>query len=151
MMEGDQNHTPSGCFPLNALQRLQAVEHASLAAVFYHVRTSPDGAQLLALELVTDDNTTIVLGSEHDEPAISVMEPQEWLDNASKVLEPLQRHAAVNSPLWKAVMHQTIRGILLSRNEDGLALNDALVIDFGSEKRIVQIEKTAGLAIGHFP
>jgi hypothetical protein len=150
-MEGDQNHTPSGCFPLTALHRLQAVENASLAAVFYHIRTSPDGAQLLALELVTDGNMTIVLGSEHDEPSISVLEPQEWIGYANRILQPLHRHSAVNSPLWRAVMHLTIREILLSRNEDGLALNDALVIDFGSEKRIVQIGKTAGLAIGYFP
>lgn len=154
-MEDDQNLAPSGCFPLEALELLQEVEHAPLAHVYYHIRTTPNGAQLLALELNTKCNTTIVLGSDHDEPAVRVFKPQQWLEYVSQVYRdtsaPLHRHVANNLSLWQTLIHQNIREILLSRNEDGLALNDALVIDFGAEKRIVQISETAGLALGIFP
>lgn len=62
----------------------------------------------------------------------------------------IQRVAAVDLSLWMGVRGKTLRAIRLTKNEQGLYSNDALLLDFTEQKILVRLSTRGGLELGNY-
>lgn len=155
------NPTPPDCFRLEELEQLQAVEMQALVGVNYYFwinQAEPETALyqfLFFLELIFDDQRSLLLTSGEDSEAIRVSSAEELVRTA-EVLRALhgkiviQRVAAVDLSLWMGVRGKTLRAIRLTKNEQGLYSNDALLLDFTEQKILVRLSTRGGLELGNY-
>ncbi|MFZ4635637.1 MAG: hypothetical protein ACOYNO_15635 [Saprospiraceae bacterium] len=153
-MENDSKEAalPPDCFPQAALEAFLAVEQLVLESVYYYTVSAPGLSYLHALELRFAGSQTLLLASAEEEPAIQLIAEGHLLEAAYRLRaqgQVMERRSAHTSPLWVPVLGQPLSGVLLSKNADGLSLNDALVLDFGAARLLVHIGKTEGLSISH--
>lgn len=157
----DTGNTPPDCFRLEELEALQSVENQTLVDVNYYLwlnQAETDEAPyrfLYYLELVFDDQSTLLLTSGDDSEAIRVSDAEALVKTAEalrrlhgKVI--IQRVNAGNLPLWHGLIGQTLEAVRLSRNEEELYRNDALLLDFGGRKVLVQLSDKEGLLVGNW-
>ncbi|HNM27046.1 MAG TPA: hypothetical protein PKL15_16500, partial [Saprospiraceae bacterium] len=148
--------TPPDCFRLEELDAFQTVENQVLVDVNYYLwlnQAEADEAPyrfLYYLELVFDEQPPLLLTSGDDSEAIRVSDAGALLKTADalrrlhgKVI--IQRVNAGNLPLWQPLIGQTLNAVRLSRNEQLLYRNDALLLDFGARQVLVQLSDREGL------
>jgi hypothetical protein len=107
------------------------------------------------VELVFTDDTSLVITSTEDGTGIDTLEnfnfeeekahlKQEFGDKIKMI--PID---ASTTKMWTDVIGETIEAFELSR-EDEQFLNDALIINFGTEKRSIGISPNDGLIIDYW-
>ena len=62
----------------------------------------------------------------------------------------IQRISALAQPLWQGATGKILEAIRLSRNEQGLYQNDAVLFDFGSKQILLQLSELEGLELGRW-
>lgn len=151
--------TPPECFRWEELEALQGFETQQLADVnYYFWLNRPDDSDdtplrfLFYLELVFDQSS-LLLTSGEDSTAIRLGTAEALVKTAGELQKlhgkiTIQRVAAGSFPLWQPAVGQALGAIRLSRNEAGLYLNDALVLDFEVCQIIVRLGRHDGLAVG---
>lgn len=153
--------TPAGYFKLEEIQALQTFEKQQLAAVNYYIwhDQSEAGAMphrfLYALELVFDSGNSLLLSSGEDSEAVRIIKAENLLETAEKLQrlhgkKIIQRIPAGIQPLWRQVVEKNLENILLSRNDEGLYLNDSILLDFGEHRILVRLAEREGLLAGAF-
>ena len=141
---------PPDCFAQEELEAFLALEHLLLENVFYYVVPAPTMSYLHAIEMVFAGYGPVVLAADAEEPAIRVLAQEALLEAAYGVRAQgltMERLAAQTSALWASVPGTPLLSVLLSKNEDGLSLNDALVLQFKDARLLVSLHKTAGLSV----
>ena len=152
------DYTSPDCFRLEELEVFQSIEGQLLADVNYYLwlNQADDGAIpyrfLYALELVFDSNDSLLLSSGEDSEAIRVIAAETLLETARQLQQlhgkiSIQRVSAGAQPLWLAAIGKMLEGIRLSRNDAGLYLNDALLLDFGKRRIMVRLSEKEGLEL----
>ncbi len=147
-------------FTDHQLKLLTAAEGKTLKKVivyFWVNRFNPDAHVDLIdnVELVFTDDSTLVITCDEAAAAINVIDDfnfeaekvqlkQEFGDKIKMI--PID---ASTTKMWADVIGQTIEAFELSR-EDEQFLNDALIINFGSEKRSIGISPNDGLIIDYW-
>ncbi|MBK9339115.1 MAG: hypothetical protein IPM98_22280 [Lewinellaceae bacterium] len=152
---------PPDCFSLEELQAFQGFEAEVLTDVQYYFWLNTADADsmprrfLYALELIFDQHGALLLSSGEDSTAIRIISA-ETLIKTARDLQTLhgrvsvQRiHAAADS-LWQPALNQALHAVRLSRNTDGLYLNDALVLDFGAQQILVHLSQREGLELKQY-
>lgn len=154
--------TPPDCFRLEELETLQSFENQALRDVNYYLwlnRAEAGSAPLrflYALELVFEQPEALLLSSGEDSEAIRLIAPETLIDTARRLQTlhgrvSVQRVSAGAFSLWQPVVGRTLEGIRLSKTENGLYLNDMVMLDFGFRRVMVQISGKEGLEVGEFP
>ncbi len=154
----EQDPTPPDCFPLEALNAFQSFEGDGLSDVWYYLwlnRVEDEQAPyrfLYLLELVFDTGRSLMLSSGDDSEAI-LLSNAEALEKTARQLQTLhgvvsiQKIQAGNFPLWAPLLGKTLEAIRLSRTEEGLYNNDALLFDFGVGAVLLHLAEKEGLAL----
>ena len=142
------------------LKLLTAAEGKTLKKVviyFWVNRFNPDAHVDLIdnVELVFTDETTLVITCDEESAAMSVIDDfnfeeekaQLKLEFGDKIkMIPID---ASTTKMWVDAIGKTIEAFELSR-EDEQFLNDALIINFGTEKRSIGISPNDGLIIDYW-
>ena len=148
--EQTSSGVPPDCFAQEELEVFLALEHLVLENVFYYVVPAPTMSYLHAIEMVFAGYGPVVLAADAEEPAIRVIHQEALLEAAYGIQAQgltIERHAAQTSALWTLVPGTPLLSVLLSKNEDGLSLNDALVLQFNDARLLVSLHRTAGLSV----
>jgi hypothetical protein len=151
-------NTPPDCFTLEALETFQQYEGRTLEAVNYYLWLNPgaDGEAsyrfLFYIELLFDDNMVLLLTSGEDSTAIHIGNAADLVDVAQQLKNlhdkiTIQRVSANALPIWAEAVGKPLEAIRLSKNEDGLYWNDALLLDFDAPQILVELAKTEGLGV----
>jgi len=153
------DQTPPDCFRLEELEQLQTFENQILEQVNYYFwinqseLDAPPYRFLFFLELVFADLRSLLLTSGEDSTAMRVSTADELVKTAEalralhdKII--IQRVAAENFPLWEGVQGKILSAIQLSKNEEGLYANDALLLNFDAQKILVRLSRKEGLEVG---
>jgi hypothetical protein len=147
------------CFSLEALQTFQQFEGQVLTDLNYYFWINPGEAGeaayrfLYFLEMIFDSNESLLLTCGDDSTAIRISEAAELVDTAKKLQAlhhkiAIQRVSAGALPLWHPVIGTPLQAIRLSKNEAGMYLNDAMLLDFEAHSIVVQLSRQEGLEIG---
>jgi hypothetical protein len=159
-MEHQHHHEPPpDCFKLEELEAFRSFEGQLLADVNYYLWLNHIEGEatpyrfLYFLELVFDSNDSLLLTSGEDSVAIRTGNANELIQTAETLRQMhgkigIQRANAGAFPMWQTVIGKPLAGIHLSRNDDGLYLNDALLLDFGVQQILVRLAAKEGLAVG---
>lgn len=153
--------TPPECFRLEDLEIFQTFENQTLVDVNYYLWLhQPDEGTaphrfLYTLELVFDTPGSLLLSSGDDSEAIRIITATDLLETSHRLQQlhgkpSIQRIAAGIQPLWREVVGKTLGDIRLSRNEAGLFLNDALLLDFTDHRILVRLAEKDGLLVGEY-
>ena len=152
------DHTPPDCFRLEELQAFQSFEGEQLDDVNYYLwlnQSEEEGLPfrfLYALECLFDNQEALLLSVDEESTAMRVVDA-ETLVKTVEGLQPLhgkislQRVNAGSFPMWAPAVGQKLEAIRLTRTEEGLYLNDALLLDFGEHSVLVRLSLKEGLEI----
>ena len=156
-MTTDRPLPPPGHFQLEEIQTLRSFEYLTLSGIDYYlwVNESQTGAGhfLLALELRFESGPSLLLSSGEDSEGISVSSPEQLLEMASRLFQlngkpVVQRLKRDEHPFWQPYLMKQLKAVRLSRSDEGLYLNDALLLDFGGESVLVSLRpEQEGLSI----
>ena len=153
--------TPPDCFCLEELQAFQSFETQVLADVNYYFwlnSTRADNAPdrfLYAVEFIFEQQGALLLSSGEDSTAIRIISAETLIQTARDLQTlhgqvSVQRANTSTLPIWATAVGQALHAIRLSRNEDGLYFNDALVLDFGTPQILLRLSPQDGLEITPF-
>lgn len=154
--------TPPDCFRIEELETFQSFENQTLVEVNYYLWLNQPGDEedtalrfLYALELLFESNETLMLSSEEDTAAIRLIDAGSLVDTAKQLQELhgkvlIQRISAGAQPLWQGAVGKILEGIHLSRNEQGLYHNDAMLFDFGSKRVLLRLSERDGLELAPY-
>jgi hypothetical protein len=161
IMESNHQHddpTPPDCFRLEEVEAFKKFAGQRLVEVNYYFWNHPGATEkrqrmLYFLELLFDSDDALILTSGQDSEAIRVTSALELIEEA-RVLQQqaggeavMQRLPAHASAYWKAFHEQPLAGVRLSKQENGLYHNDALLLDFDAAGGlIVALHPSGGLA-----
>lgn len=163
-MENHAHHdapVPPDCFLLEEVQALQSFEKQLFANVNYYVWHNQDRPGVMphrflyAMEFVFGTGESLLLSSGEDSTAIRLITAEQLLDLAHKLQRLhkkniIQRVLASAQPLWRDVIDKTLQNFRLSRNEEGLFHNDAVLLDFGERRVLVRLSEREGLLAGEY-
>lgn len=153
----DAASTPPEAFRLEELETFKTFENQSLNEVNYYFWFSPaapDQRLLLYLELLFASGDALILTSGEDSEAIRVTDAVSLIQHARTLSEQantpvVSRVSAGASALWQPAVDQPLQAIRLSKNDDGLYHNDALLLDFGAVGGVlVALNGRGGLTLG---
>lgn len=158
---GHEAPMPPDCFSLEEIQLLQSFEQQSLDNVQYYIWHNQAEAGtmphrfLYALELIFDSGEPLLLSSGDDSEAIRMLTAENLVETAGRLQRlhgkpVIQRFSAGVQPMWRDVTGKTLQHIRLSRNEAGLYLNDAVLLDFGDHRMLVRLSEREGLLAGAY-
>lgn len=158
---GHDNPIPPDCFLLEEIQALQSFEKQSLDSVNYYIwhNQAESGTMphrfLYALELIFGTGDSLLLSSGDDSEAIRLLTAENLVDTASRLQRMhgkpvIQRIQAGIQPVWREVIGKTLQHIRLSRNEAGLFLNDAVLLDFDERRLLIRLSEREGLLAGAY-
>ena len=150
--------TPTDCFTLAELEIFQSFAGQALSDVNYYLWLNETGADaapyrfLYFLELIFEGSGALLLSSGEDSTAIHVGGAETLVATAEQLRSlhgkiGIQRLVATHFALWQPAVGLFLEGINLTRNEEGLYLNDALQLDFGDQKIVVQLAQKEGLEL----
>lgn len=156
-----QDPTPPDCFRLEDLEVFQSCEQQTLADVNYYVWLNHLEAGeaplrfLYCLELVFEDREALLLSSGEDSEAVRILSPEALIKTAQQLQTlhhrvSIQRISAGAFPLWQPAVGHLLQAIRLSRGDDGLFLNDAVLLDFGVRQILVGLHPKEGLELGEY-
>jgi hypothetical protein len=156
--DSTHTHTPEGCFSLEALEVFQSFEGQILETVNYYLWVNEVGNDaspfrfLYFLELIFEQNETLILTSGEDSTNITITTAADLVDTANKLRDlnnriSIQRVLANPHQLWMDVIGTPLESINLTPNEEKYYLNDSLMLDFGQKKIIIQLSQRDGLEL----
>lgn len=124
-----------------------------LETVTYYLwlsKTAP--AFLFTLELFFKNGESLLLSSGQDSEAISLVSEASLMETARNLQEIhgeplLQRMKADAQAIWQGAVGNILEAIQLSRHENGLYRNDALLLDFGPKKILLRLSVKDGLEL----
>lgn len=151
------DRTPPDCFRLEELDDLRSAEGRVLWGVnYYLIRRQP--AVLYYLELLFDDaGEALLLTCGEDSLALRTARPEDLLRDAERLQalhgeRVVTRIQAGDSPYWRPFSGVLLRQVRLTKNPDGLFLNDAVLFDFGEKGGVcVRVSEDEGLSLSVFP
>jgi hypothetical protein len=163
-MENNTAHdhpTPPDCFSLEEIQILQSYEQQRLERTTYYIwhnQTEPGTLPhrfLYAIEMVFDAGESLLLSSGEDSEAIRLITAEQLVDMAHRLQRlhgkaVIQRVPAQAQPLWRDVAGKTLHNIRLAKNDEGLYLNDAVLLDFNEHRVLVRLAEREGLLAGAY-
>ena len=101
-----------------------------------------------------ENEDALILTSGDDTDAIRVSTAVDLIQKAQQIQTQtgqaaVQRMHASASALWQPVIGQVLQAVRLSKNDDNMFLNDALLLDFGevNNNLLVTLNPTGGLAL----
>jgi hypothetical protein len=148
---------PPDCFRQEELEAFQTFESQVLQTLRYYLWRSGGsaGALLYALELCFADGAALLLSGGEDSEAIAILDPESLVETARKLQAlhgqaVIERMSADAQPLWAGALGQALQGIRLSRHENGLYRNDALLLDFGEKRILLRLGEREGLELSEF-
>lgn len=147
-------------FTDHQLKLLTAAEGKTLKKVmiyFWVNRFNPDAQVDLIdnVELVFTDDSTLVITCNDESTGIDVIADFDFNEEKAQLKQEFGDKIkmipidASTTKMWTDVVGETIEAFELSR-EDEQFLNDALIINFGSEKRSIGISPNDGLIIDYW-
>lgn len=148
--------TPDGCFSLEDITTFRALDGEKLADANYYFWTDAEkGDQrfLFFLEILFVSEQALILTSGEDTDAIRIVEAMDVINKAKELMArndhkpAMQQMNATASGIWQPFAGQPLQSVRLSKNEEGLYLNDAILLDFGTGGIIVALHDKGGLAI----
>jgi len=153
--------TPPDCFRLEELEQLQSFENQILTDVTYYFWINQAEQEeapyrfLFFLELIFGDQRSLLLTSGEDTEAVRVSDAEELVKTAETLRTlhgkiVIQRVMATSFPLWEKVQGKLLAHVRLSKNEQGLYANDALLLDFTEQKILVRLSAREGLEVGTY-
>ena len=157
MKQNSSDLTPPDCFRLEELEAMRSFENATIQDVHYFICTNPAAtgtespAFLFALLLIATDKQLLFCSGE-DSAALRIMDSDGLASvirhfggggNASNV----QRLSASKQAIWENVIGARIQAIQLSRHESNLYRNDAVQLDFESQKIVLSLSEREGMAL----
>lgn len=142
------------------LKTLTSAEGKTLKKVliyFWVNRLNPDAQIDLIdnVELVFTDDSSIVVTCDDESTGINILENFNFEEEKINLKEEFGDKIKIipidasSTKMWIDVIGQTIEAFELSK-EDEQFLNDALIINFGSEKRSIGISPADGLIIDYW-
>jgi hypothetical protein len=142
------------------LKLLTSIEGKTLKKVliyFWVNRLNPSAQVDLIdnVELVFSDDTSLVVTCNEDSTGISVLNEFNFNEEKAALKEEFGDKIKIipidasTTKMWTDVIGQTIESIELSK-EDEQFLNDALILNFGTEKRSIGISPNDGLIIDYW-
>lgn len=148
------------CFLQEAVELFQSLENETLAEVHYYPWLNLEESALaqpyrflLALELIFESGQSLLLSSGEDSETIQVISTEKLLETASK-LQQLHGQATIQhlprseQGFWPNLIGKALQSIQLSKHENGLYRNDALLLDFGDSGVVLELlEEGEGLLI----
>lgn len=154
----EDQKTPPDCFTLDALEVFQQHEGRTLEAVNYYLwlNSGEEGEAayrfIFYIELLFDENMVLLLTSGEDSTAIHIGNATDLVEVAQQLKDlhgkiSIQRVSANALPVWTEVIDKPLEAVRLSKNEEGLYWNDALLLDFGTPQVLIELAKTEGLAV----
>lgn len=150
---------PPDCFRREEVERFQSLENQVLAAVNYYLwlELADDTSEhpyrfLYAMALVFESGQTLLLSSGDDSEAIHVISEEALMKTAARLQELHGQSTIQRMPreagFWQGIFGSKLEAIQLSRHENGLYRNDALMLDFGTNGVVVELlEEKEGLEI----
>lgn len=158
-MENSSHHEapiPPHRFLLEEIQALQAFEKQVLERVNYYIWHNQTEAGtiphrfLYAVELLFDGGEPLLLSSGDDSEAIRLLTAEALTETARRLQQMhgkpvMQRAVAGIQPLWREVVGKMLEHIRLTRDEEGLYLNDSILLDFGEHRVLVYLSEREGL------
>jgi hypothetical protein len=153
-----QNHTPPDCFQLEELQVLQSFEGQLLDDVNYYLwlnQADDDSLPyrfLYALECLFDNQEALLVSVDEESTALRIVTAETLVKTfeAAQALHgkiSLQRVNAGSFPIWEPAVGRKLEAIRLTRGDDGLYLNDALLLDFGEYAVLVRLSLQEGVEV----
>lgn len=144
-------------FSLDDLKRLKNIERKKITTVTYFVwinKIAENNPYVFIdkLKLEFNDGNEIILsaGEESDhlyfDDNFDFMSESENLKNEFEGKIILKEHSASNDKFWIDIIGKEIMNVQLSKDGD-YYLADALIFDFGDEKRLIAISPEEGLII----
>lgn len=147
---------PPDCFRQEEVEWFQSFENQKLETVHYFLWRVHSGESFLhALELAFENGETLLLSADEDSDAIRVVSENSLAETARKLQKihgeaVVQKMLAHAQPLWQDVPGKVLQGIRLSSHENGLYQNDALLLDFGGKRILLQLSLKNGLELGEY-
>lgn len=144
-------------FSLEDLKRLKSLEGKKLSEVIYFVwinLTNENNPFVFIdkIKLEFENHQSIIL-SAGDESDALIFESNFNPDEENKRLKNefegkiiLKAHHANNDKFWNEVIGKNIDSVQLSKEED-YYLADAIILDFGKEKRLIAVSPEEGILI----
>lgn len=148
--------TPEGCFSLEDITTFRALDGEKLADVNYYFWTSADKSQqrfLLFMEILFVSEQALIITSGEDTDAIRIVEAMDVINKGKDLMArndrkpAMQQLSATASAIWHPYSGQPLTSIRLTKNDAGLYLNDAILLDFGTGGVIVALHDKGGLAV----
>ncbi len=147
-------------FSDHQLQMLTSAEGKTLKKVmiyFWVNRLNPNAQIDLIdnVELVFTDDSTLVITCNDESTGIDILSNYNFEDEKNHLKQEFGGKIqmipidASTTKMWVDVINSTIEAFELSR-EDEQFLNDALIINFGTEKRSIGISPNDGLIIDYW-
>ena len=150
--------TPPGYFRLEELEVFQSAEGRVLDGVNYYLWLNQSDREvpyrfLYALELIFEAGSPLLLSSGDDSESIRLIEAKTLVETARQLQKLhnqllIQHVPAGDFPLWQELVGLPLLGIHLTKDDTGLYQNDALLLDFGKQRILVQLSDQDGLALG---
>ncbi len=159
-MDKSNNPPPPDCFRQEEVELFQSLENEKLVRVDYFPWLNlGENAQaqpyrfLLALELVFESGNSLLLSSGEDSEAMQVISAEKLLEIANRLQQlhgqaTIQRLSRSEQGFWPNLIGEALQSIQLSKHENGLYRNDALLLDFGISGVVLKLlEEGEGLLI----
>ncbi|MDI9340057.1 MAG: hypothetical protein QM534_05735 [Sediminibacterium sp.] len=158
-MEDGNTAKPKSSFDEEALIQLHSFNGKKVAKVvcylWQNLVNPNDPVELIdGLELRFEDNTRLNFSSDESGEGLSVRpyslkEENELLNNEFKGKIKIFGLDASSTKMWQDVIGKTLIHIRLTK-EDGLYLNDSVLLDFETEPRTLAISPMDGLVIDYY-
>jgi hypothetical protein len=152
--------TPAHYFSKEALSLMLAVEGKTVSSIvcyFWLNQVNPsDAVELIDnVELKFSDGTYIILSCDDENEGLSVFsefdiaqEQAELEKNFGKKIRIVPVDAS-KTKMWSDVPGKVLKSIDLTRDGEQY-LSDSVLLNFGDEKRIIQLSPTDGLIIDYY-
>ncbi len=148
------HQTPPDCFTLEAVEAFQSFEGRTLVSAKYYVWKSLSGSAdlLYALELRFQEGESLIISSGEDSEALQIIDAATLVATANRAQQlngqpVFDAYDAMQQSIWKGCADRNLVAIRLSKNEEGLYLNDALMLDFDGQQLIVGLHERGGMRI----
>lgn len=147
---------PDGFFSLEDISTFRALDGEKLADVNYYFWAGGEKSEqrfLLFTEILFVSEQALILTPGEDSDAIRIAEAMDVINKAKELMvrnegkPAVQQMNATNSAVWQPHTGQKLVAVRLTRNEEGLYLNDALLLEFESGSVIIALHDKGGLAV----
>ena len=147
-------------FNLDDLKRFKALEGKTLLNVIYFVWINrvTENSPFVFIDKINiqfSDNTEIILWAGEESDALCFVDAFDFETENTMLKKEfegkivLKAHSANEDKFWKEVLNGEIKHIQLSKESEQY-LSDAIILDFGQEKRLIAVSPEEGIIIDFF-